>query len=210
MEAALITVCVFAFLLAIVVFSPVVITVDSAKRRLRVRWLVALEYLRPLPGASGDAGLYVFRKPVSLGPRPSGQASPAGQESKPPKPRKKRRSTGQFFLRCLGDAGIRRALARQLWKFAKGASRSLVLARARGSVSLPDPAANGMLAGVLAASPWGRRLGMQVNFRDENSLFIEVRFHPHRVFKAFLFSLPGLPYWAMLKQWRAIAAARTE
>ena len=77
-------------------------------------------------------------------------------------------------------------------------------------ISLPDPALNGLLAGVLAASPWSDWAGVRANFNGENSLFLEVRFHPHRVFKAFLFFLPGLPYRAVFRQWRAFAAARRQ
>ena len=81
--------------------------------------------------------------------------------------------------------------------------------RLSSDISLPDPALNGMLAGALAASNWGggERRKIQVNFTGENSLFFEFRFHPHRVIKALLLCLPGLPYRAVFKQWRAFAAA---
>ena len=42
---------------AIAIFSPVVLVVDSAGGGVRLRWLVALEYWRPLPWAEGEARL---------------------------------------------------------------------------------------------------------------------------------------------------------
>ena len=110
-------------------------------------------------------------------------------------------------MQCLADSTIRRALARQLARLARRIFRSVRLARLESDVSLPDPALNGMLAGALAASNRGWQ-GLRVNFVGENSLFFELRFHPHRVFKAFLFFLPGLPYRAVFRQWRAFSAAR--
>jgi hypothetical protein len=218
-EMLLIALCAVVFLgaalAAVIVFSPVVITLDSRERRLRIRWLAVLEYLRPLPGASGKSGFYIFRRPVTRKPQEPGKAPARKQKSvavstKAPKRLRKRKRLGEFFMRCLGDAGIRRVLARQFWKLGKRVGRSVVLARSSADVSLPDPAANGMVAGVLAASPWVRSMGIRVNFLDENALFLEFRFHPHRALKAFLFFLPGLPYWRVFKQWRAIAAARPE
>jgi hypothetical protein len=186
--------------ITVLVFSPVVITVDSRRRQLRVRWLRILEYLRPLPGGSGKSGFYVFQKPVPFAARET------AKKPKAPKPRKKRRLPARFFMRCLGNSGIRRKLAQQISKLLKRIFHSVDVARSESEVSLPDPALNGMLAGALASIP--RRLGVRVNFTGENSLFLELRLHPHRVLKAILFFTSGLPYWAMFKQWRALAAVR--
>ena len=101
-------------------------------------------------------------------------------------------------------------MARQLAKLVRRIVRSVDVARSASDVSLPDPAINGMVAGALAASGWGRRLGIRVNFAGENSLFIELRFHPHRIFKAFVFFVSGLPYRAMFKVWWALPAARPQ
>lgn len=211
MESLLFVLCGVAFLLGVVVFSPVVVTVDSRHGQLRVRWLGFLEYLRPLPGTSGKARLFVLRKSVALRARRAGKEAPE-EPAKPatPKPRKKGRKRGQFFMRCLGDSAIRRTLAEQLWKLIKRVGSSVTLSRSASDVSLPDPALNGMLAGALAASEWGRRSGVRVNFAGENSLFLELRFHPHRVFKALLSFVSGLPYRAMFRKWRAVSAARPQ
>lgn len=210
----LIALFLIAILLAIVVFSPIVVTLDSRNRQVRLRWLGVLEFLMPLPGGSGAKHFYVLRKPVRLAtrqtvPEQAKAKTPATEAAPAPKPRKKRRFPTQFFMQCLGDSRIRHALARQLWKFGRRVTRSVELSRASSDVSLPDPALNGMLAGALAATPWGRRSNLQVNFSGENSLFLEFRFHPHRVFGACLFFLPGLPYRAMFRQWRTFSAART-
>jgi hypothetical protein len=150
-------------------------------------------------------------------PLPAGQsaAAPTGEKeprktAEAPKRHKKGRAPGRFLVRCLGDSAIRRALARQVANLLRRIARSVDLSRTACDVSLPDPALNGMLAGVLAASNWGRRSGIRFNFAGDNSLFVELRFHPHRVLKAFLFFLPGLPYRAMFKVWRALPAARPQ
>ena len=214
MEIFLIVLCVIVFILAIVVFSPVVIAFDSRARSLRLRWLFALEFHVPLPGSQKPKALYIFRKPVALRERPPAAGpesilakAPARAAEAPALP-KKRKQHSQFLMRCLGNAAIRHALARQLSKLLKRVSGSIHLTRISSHLSLPDPALNGMLAGALASSAWARRLGLRVNFSGENSLFIELRFYPHRVLKGFLFFLPGLPYRAMFRQWRAFSAAR--
>jgi hypothetical protein len=204
-EIFLIALGVVVLLLAVVVFSPVLIAVDSRNRQVRVRWLSAVEFLMPLPGTAGEKRLCVFRKLVPL--RPKEPVKPAAEA---PKARGKRRARGRFLMRCLGDSAIRRALVRQLARLIRRMFRSADLSRWASDVSLPDPALNGMLAGALAATGWGSRSGIRVDFAGENSLFIEIRFHPHRVFKAFLFFLPGLPYRAMFRVWRALPAARPQ
>lgn len=210
MESLLVALCIVAFLLGIVVFSPVVVTVDSRSRQLRVRWLAILEYLRPLPGTSGEVCFYFLRRPVSH----RVPTKRAAEAEKPPakvrERRKKRRARGEFFMRCLGDSAIRHTLAQQLWKLIKRVGGSVALSRSASDISLPDPALNGMLAGALAASPWGQQSGIRVNFAGENSLFLELRLHPHRLLKAFLLFASGLPYRAMFRKWRAASAARLQ
>lgn len=211
METLLIAIGVALFLLSIVVFSPIVIAVDSRKRQLRVRWLLALEFQMPLPWTKGQKFLKAFGKPFPIRekqPAAVKKKKPASAEAEVQKSFGKRRATGRLFVRCLGDSGIRRALARQLSMLLRHIFRSVDLRGWASDVSLPDPALNGMLAGALAASNPGRRQEIWVNFAGENNLLLELRFHPHRVFKAFLFFLPGLPYRAVFKQWRAYSAAQ--
>jgi hypothetical protein len=214
-EIYLIVLCVVFFLLAIVMVSPVVIAVDSRQRRLCVRWLLALEFQMPLPGAPGRKSFAVFHKPFPVRRKQPAEDAAGAKEEKPAKTAAavqkapgKRRALGRFLVRCLGDSGIRRALARQLSMLLRRIFRSVNLARSDLDISMPDPALNGMLAGALAASGHGNRSGIRVNFAGENSLFLELHVHPHRLFKAFLFFLPGLPYRAVFKQWRAFSAAR--
>jgi hypothetical protein len=214
-ETLLIVFCVIVFLLAIVVFSPIAIAVDSRNRQVRVRWLFVLEFQTPLPGTAGQKCFTIFRKRFPVrGQQPAAEVTgvkkekPAKAEAAAPKPRRKRRTVERFFIRCLGDSTIRRALARQLSVLLRRIIRSANLAGFDGHISIPDPALNGMLAGALAASNQGSRRGIRVNFAGENSLFLELHLHPHRVFKAFLFLLPGLPYRAVFRQWRAFAAVQ--
>ncbi len=205
METFLIALCVVVLVLAIIVFSPVIVAIDSRNRQMRLRWLFALEFLMPLPGTKGEKRLCIFQKPVPLRPK-----EPAKQTIETPKARGKRRVRGRFFLRCMGDSAIRHALAQQLAKLVRQIIGSADLSRWASDVSLPDPALNGLLAGALAASGRGLWSGIRVNFAGENSLFLELRFHPHRVFKALLLFVFGLPYRAMFRLWWALPAARPQ
>ena len=38
----------------LLLYSPVVVTVDTGTGQMRIRWLALLTYLRPLPWASGS------------------------------------------------------------------------------------------------------------------------------------------------------------
>jgi len=210
-ETLLIVLCAVVVLLAVVVFSPVMIAVDSRNRQVRVRWLFAMEFQAPLPWTPGRKRFTLFHRPIPLGERAT-PAQPAEAKEEPagkPKHRRRNRAMGRFFVRCLGDSTIRQTLAKQVAKFIMRVAGSVRMSRLASDISLPDPGLNGMLAGALAAYNWGvgERRKIQVNFTGENSLFLELRFHPHRVFKAFLLCLPGLPYRAVFRKWRAFAAA---
>ena len=210
MEILLIVLFIIAAILAYVVFSPIVISIDSRHREVRLRWLAALAFQMPLPGTAGQKSLTIFRRSV-----PIHQRQPGTEKQKPAKPaaelqraRAKRRAIGRFLARCLGDSNVRRALARQVSMLLRRTFHSANLTRAQIDLSMPDPAFNGMLAGVLAAANMPDRSGMRVNFRGENSLSVELHFHLHRLFKALLFFLAGLPHRALFRQWRTFAAAQ--
>jgi len=206
---------IIAAIVAVVIFSPIIISVDSRNRQVRVRWLSALEFQMPLPGTAGQKCLTIFRHPMSIRERqPSTEATgvekgkPAKTSAEVQKNRAKRRAIGRFVMRCLADSSIRRALARQLSTLLRRIFHSAHLTRSDIEVSLPDPAFNGMLAGVLASVNRADRSGMRVNFRGENSLSVELRLHPHGALKALLFFLAGLPHRALFRQWRSFAAAQ--
>ncbi|HEV2387821.1 MAG TPA: hypothetical protein VGS20_11265 [Candidatus Acidoferrales bacterium] len=200
-------------LAAAALLSPVVLILDSACREIRVCWLLALEYRRPLPGIRGEPRLLVAGKPIHLRMRKPKPPAPAAAASRPPleppldfardEPRRKHPRLNRFFMRCLRNSTIRRALARQSVRLVKATLRSAALTRWRASVSLPDPAASGMLAGGLAAAGWGGQARVRVNFQGENSLFFEIRLYPHRLVKAALLFLARLPYRVMFREWRA-------
>lgn len=209
METLLIVLSVMAVVLAVLVFSPVIILFDSRNRQVRVRWLSALEFQTRLPGAAGQKHLTIFGMPIPIRERPPGAEVTGVKKRKPVKDvglRTKRQSMGRFFMRCLGDSDVRRVLIRRLTLLLKRIFHSVNLAQSEVDISLPDPAFNGMLAGVLASTSGASPSRMRVNFRSENSLFLELRFHPHRVLKAFLFFLAGLPHRALFRQWRSFAA----
>ncbi|HET9176938.1 MAG TPA: hypothetical protein VFQ24_01100 [Terriglobia bacterium] len=215
METLLIVLLAIAVILAIVVCSPIMISVDSRNRQVRVRWLFALEFQTPLPGAAGQKCFTIFRRPVPFRGRQLSAEAPGVKKKKPaktaaemPRVRAKRRATGRFVARCLGDSAIRRALTRQFSTLLRRIFRSANLTRSDIEISTPDPALNGMLAGVLTSIKPVDRSGARVNFRGENSLFVELHFQPHRVLKALLFFLTGLPHRALFRQWRSFAAAQ--
>jgi hypothetical protein len=214
-EIVLIVLFIIAAIVAVVVFSPIIILVDSRNSQVRVRWLSALEFQMPLPGTAGQKCLTIFRRSVPIHQRQPGTEARGEKKQKPAKPaaeiqraRAKRRAVGRFVMRCLADSSIRRALARQVSMLLRRTFHSANLTRAQIDLSMPDPAFNGMLAGVLAAANVPNRSGMRVNFRDENSLSVELHFHLHRLFKALLFFLAGLPHRALFRQWRTFAAAQ--
>lgn len=187
-------------LAALALFAPLALVVDSARGQMRVRWLLGAEYQRPLPGAAGEASLTFAGKRIRLRPR--------GRKRKPKrekaKPKRKAGVRGRFLYRCLRDAAVRRTVFRQVGRLCKGILRSVELARWHAGVCLPDPAATGMLAGLQFAS--GRRLGIEPNFTGENSVFLEIRLHPHRIVGPVFCFLSGLPYRAILREWRASSA----
>lgn len=185
-------------------FSPLVFTIDSANRQVRVRWLAALEYRWPLPGAEGKTGLSFAGKSIAI---------PARRNKRKPRPqaraRKGRESRARFarFLRlCLREPALRRILVRRTARLGKRILRAASLTRRQIRVSLPDPAWNGMLAGLLAWRGDGRGSAVRVNFPGENDLFLEVRLYPYRVVKALLAFSIGLPYRALWREWRAASA----
>ena len=186
---------------AILLYCPVVITVDSRSRQAQVRWLAILEYLQPLPGAEHEAVLRVAGRQVHLRPRKP-KSERIKTERRVRMPQRATASLAPFLLRCLADSNIRRGLVLQLRRLWLGCLRSVVLGRRRSSLSLPDPALNGMLAGILGFSGWGRKLGMGVNFTGENSFELEFRLRPYRMVQALLSFFCGLPIKAIFRAWR--------
>jgi hypothetical protein len=182
---------------ATAIFSPVVLVVDSAGGEVRLRWLMALEYWRPLPWAEGETRLSFAGIALRL---PERKPRPKRERAK--RPKRRRAAPAQFLVRCLRDAELRRTLARQVSNLIKRIFRSADVTRWRASVSLPDPATTGMLYGFTQFG-WGSRAGIDANFTGENSFLLEIRLRPHRIIKAVLFFFAGLPYGAMFRAWRA-------
>jgi hypothetical protein len=183
---------------AILLFSPVSIVVDSRARQLRVRWLGLVEYRQPLPGSQDVKSFTVAGRPVRG--NPSRVSKPS--RSSGPRTTKNQRVT-RFIRRSLADSVIRQTIARQIARFAQGALRSFSVKRCLSSISLPDPAWNGILTGMLSATNFGRACGVQVNFRGNNELLFELSFYPYRLARTALLFSTGLPYRAMFRAWRA-------
>jgi hypothetical protein len=196
-----------ALIVAVVaLFSPVVLEVDSARAQMRVRWLLAMEYRRPLPGTKGEARFSFAGKRIKTRPR-----KPKAKRKKVLSPReaevraRRRAARGRFFGRCLRDSAIRRKLLRQLARLRRGVFRSVQMTRRRVRISLPDPATTGMLYGFTQFAR-GRLAAFQPNFTGENSVLLEIRLRPYRILRAVFSFLTGLPYRAMFREWRASSA----
>ena len=190
---------IFAIAAAIAaMLSPMVLVVDSAEGWMRMRWLWALEYERPLPGTEGAPRMRFVGRPIRISARKP-RKKRAARRAKP------RARASRLASRCLRDSVIRRALWAQLRKLLRGMLRSAEIKRRRIRVSPPDPATAGMLYGF-AQTPWGRRAGIEANFEGKNSVLLEIRFYPHRTIAPIFQFFIGLPYRAMIHEWRSGAA----
>ena len=193
-------------ILTLLVFTPVVVLVDSRSRDVKVRWSFLVSYVSPLPGAGTGQELELSVAGISVLPRPKREAPPKRKNKLGPGPieaRKRRRKIGRFMWKCLLDGNIRSALVRRFRRLPIALWDAVEVSRLHCEVSLPDPALNGMLWGALATVDAASRTWLQCNFMIRNEVRTEVRFYPHRLVKPVLFFLLQLPYRALLKQWRA-------
>jgi len=104
-------------------------------------------------------------------------------------------------------------------KLARGTVQSFEVGRWHAELSFADPAANGMLAGWLAASRgagWpacaqasASRPRVGVNFLGRNWLQLEVRLYPYRLALAGSAFLVRLPHRTILRYWRHWLASKT-
>ena len=194
-------------ILTLLVFTPVVVLVDSRSRDVKVRWSFLVSYVSPLPGAGTGQELELSVAGISVPlSRPKRKAPPKRKnklEQGPIEARKRRRKIGRFMWKCLLDGNIRPALARRFRRLPIALWDAVEVSRLHCEVSLPDPALNGMLWGALASVDAASRTWLQCNFMGRNEVRTEVRFYPHRLVKAVLFFFLLLPYRALIKQWRA-------
>jgi len=194
-------------ILTLLVFTPVVVLVDSRSRDVKVRWSFLVSYVSPLPGAGTGQELELSVAGISVPlSRPKRKAPPKRKnklEQGPIEARKRRRKIGRFMWKCLLDGNIRHALARRFRRLPIALWDAVEVSRLHCEVSLPDPALNGMLWGALASVDAASRTWLQCNFMGRNEVRTEVRFYPHRLVKAVLFFFLLLPYRALIKQWRA-------
>jgi hypothetical protein len=190
-------------ILALLMFTPVVVLVDSHSHDVKVRWSFLLSYVSPLPGAETGQELELSVAGISvLLPRRKRQAPPKRKNKLVPA-RKLRRKIGRLTWNCLLDGDIRSALVRRFRRLPSALWDAVEISRLHCEVSLPDPALTGMLWGALATFDATSRTWLQCNFMGRNEVRTEVRFYPHRLVKAVLSFSLQLPYRALLKQWRA-------
>jgi hypothetical protein len=204
--------------LALLMFTPIVVLVDSCSREVvKVRWSFLLWYVR-FPGAETCQELSVAGISVPLPRRKREAPSRKEEKSGPDRPetQKLRRKgsragktskAGRFIWNSLLDGDIRLALGRRFRRLPVDLWDAVEVRLFHCEVSLPDPAVNGMLWGALAAvdpaSRTGLRANFMANFTGKNEVRTEVRIYPRRVVKAVFFFFLQLPYRRLLKQWRA-------
>jgi len=194
-------------ILTLLMFTPVVVSVDSRSRDVKVRWSFLLSYVSPFPGAETGQGLELSVAGISVPlPRPKREAPPKRKNKLGPGPieaRKRQRKIGRFMWKCLLDGNIRSALVRRFRRLPIALWDAVEVSRLHCEVSLPDPALNGMLWGSLATVDRASLTWLQCNFVSRNEVRTEVRFYPYRLVKAVTFFFLQLPYRALHKQWRA-------
>src|SRR5215831_3913255 len=107
-------------ILTLLMFTPVVVLVDSRSRDVKVRWSFLLSYVSPLPGADTGQELELSVAGISLPLSRPKRKAPRKRKNKlgpgPIRARKRRRKTGRFMWNCLLDGTIRSALVRRFWR----------------------------------------------------------------------------------------------
>jgi hypothetical protein len=193
--------------LALLMFTPVVVLIDSSSCDVKVRWSFLLSYASPLPGTETDqeleltvAGMSVPLRRLTREPPPN-RKNQLGAASI--KTRERHRRIRRFMWNCLLDRNIRSALVRGFRRLSNALWDAVQVSRLNCEVSLRDPAVNGLLWGVLATAGGPSRAWFQCNFMRRNGVRTELRFYPYRLLKAVLFFFLQLPYQAMRSQWSA-------
>src|ERR1051326_2003487 len=97
--------CVMLLLAGAALFSPIIVTVDTAAHHVRIRWLLMLEYMVALPGGTGESRLSIAGNPVRIRPQKRTESSGAkAPDSRNQKKRGGRAAGAKFLIRCLRDS----------------------------------------------------------------------------------------------------------
>ncbi|MBI4459543.1 MAG: hypothetical protein HY648_05745 [Acidobacteria bacterium] len=191
-------------LIAIAIFllsRPISLVFDSRTLQLQLRW-IGFDYryfLRPA-GKPSSFHLFGMRLPLPQRERKARQRKP---RPAPSARKKASRLPARFLWRLAANSNIRSRILAQLFRLARGLRRGIVVHRFRSEISLPDPAATGMLAGWTAAAGWGFPSPLSLNFNGNNSVEMEIRLYPGRFARALAGFLLRLPHRGILRQWRA-------
>lgn len=114
---------------------------------------------------------------------------------KPPRKRKKKKKTDKTIWRgLLADRGLALELLKKTVKFVVDLGRTLSFQDTEVRLSLPDPAWNGVLYGILTNLDL-KNVQLSVNFYDENHAKLWVTLYPYRVafqVAVFMINLPGI------------------
>lgn len=114
---------------------------------------------------------------------------------KPPRDRKKKKKSDKAIWRgLLADKGLALELIKKTMRLVIDLGRTLSFKDTEVSLSLPDPAWNGVLYGILTNLDL-KNIHLSVNFYDENHAKLWVTLYPYRVVfrvAAFMVSLPGV------------------
>ena len=158
-------ICLFLGMALLIV--PLSLGYDSGEKVLQGKWL----------------GL-TFTKRL----RPGKPRKPRGDR----KPKKKADKT--IWRGLLADRGLALGLLKKTVKFVIDLGRTLSFKDTKVSLSLPDPAWNGVLYGILTNLDL-QDIQLSVNFYHQNHAKLWVTLYPYRVVfrvAAFIISLPGV------------------
>lgn len=118
-----------------------------------------------------------------------------GKRRKTPKDRKLKKEADKTIWRgVLADRDLALQLLKKTARFIINLGRTLSFRNTEVSLSLPDPACNGVMYGILTNLDL-RDIHLSVNFYHQNYANLWVQFTPYRVVwqvVAFLISLPGV------------------
>ena len=161
-----------AILLTVLILAaPISLGYDSTDHWLRIKWL----------------GLSLRKR---LG------------TAKPKKPKKtaakKKVSGGAILARLWSRRELCLELIQHLWRLVLDVLKTLRFRDSSATISLPDPALNGLLFAVVANIPL-EQVDLSVNFENRNFAKIRVTIYPYRVASKLTSFLLHLPYLRLVR-----------
>ena len=130
-----------AAILTLLLFSAVVVEVDTGSRLVRVRWSFLLAYRQPLPGTKGERQLSIAGFSVLLPQRKrkkSRKKKKVLSAKRSQARRERQRKQVRLLWNCLLDDDIRGALMRRFARLPVGLWEAVELSHCHADISFPD------------------------------------------------------------------------